>query len=68
VIPVQLDVLFSLFALAACVLGWGLLKLQNWARIGTVLFMAFVGLGSVIGLIGTFKSLNVAVMLFFLCQ
>ncbi len=68
VIPVQLDVLFSLLALGACVLGWGLLKLQNWARIGTVLFMAFVGIGSVVGLIGTFKSLNVVIMLFFLCQ
>lgn len=44
-------VLLLFCAAIAAVLGWGLLKLMNWARIVTIVFAA---LGAVLGLFGLF--------------
>jgi hypothetical protein len=67
-VPRLLDDLFIISAVLACVLGWGLLRLRNWARIGTILFMAFFAVHSLAGVLGAFKSHSIVILLFFLSQ
>ena len=67
VVPIQLDILFGSLALVHCVLGWGLLKLWNWARLGTVFLASFWALPSVIEILSAFQSLNVVKLLVHLC-
>lgn len=46
-----------------CALGCGLLKLRNWARLGTVFLASFWALPSLIEILSAFRSLNVVKLL-----
>jgi len=51
-------------ALIELLLGWGLWKLKNWARIITLIFMVIGAVFSVIGLVGTLAHFNVISLVF----
>jgi hypothetical protein len=51
-------------ALIELLLGWGLWKLKNWARIITLIFMAIGAVFSVIGLVGTLTHFNIISLVF----
>jgi hypothetical protein len=59
VVPNGLRVVFALVALLQCALGRGLLKMQNWARVTTVILSACVAFPSVMQIIISFSDLNV---------
>jgi hypothetical protein len=58
VVPLGLDVLFGVIALAQCVLGRGLWKMQNWARVATVVLSIFFAFPCVVGIVLAFRSFN----------
>jgi hypothetical protein len=60
VVPLQLDVLLGTVGVVHCALGWGLLKLKNWARVGTAIVSTFWGIPSVVEILSAFRSLDFA--------
>lgn len=60
---------FLLFCAAiAAFLGWGLLKLKNWARIVTIVFAALGALGGVFGIFAVLAHFAAIGMFWALCR
>jgi hypothetical protein len=53
-----LTIFCFIFAVICFLLGWGLWKLKNWARIITIIFEVIGVLFSLLGLIGIFAHFN----------
>jgi hypothetical protein len=62
VAPTLQEVLI-IFAFAQCSVGWGLLKMSNWARVATIIQSAAFTFPCIVGLVEAFKSLDVFDML-----
>jgi hypothetical protein len=58
-------VAFLFFGLIAFLLGWGLWKLKNWARIITIILMALSIAGSLFGLVGIFAHFSLFGLIWF---
>jgi hypothetical protein len=52
-------VVFLIFGVISFVLGWGLWKLKNWARLITIILLALSVAGSLFGLVGVFAHFTV---------
>jgi hypothetical protein len=63
VVPRWLEGMLVLVAPLQCVVGRGLLKLQNWARIATVILSLFFGFPSIIKIFIAFGSLSIVDLL-----
>jgi len=62
-VPVWLEVVLALVGLLQCLVGRGLWKLQNWARLAAVILSAFFGFPSIIKMLMAFSSLSVVDLL-----
>jgi cbb3-type cytochrome oxidase subunit 3 len=61
-------VFILLCAAIAALLGWGLLKLMNWARITTIVLAALGVIFGLFGLVGALGHFAAGVMFFTLCR
>lgn len=61
-------VFFLFCAAVAVLLGWGMLKLKEWARIVTLVLAALGALGSLIGLVGVLGHFAMVAVVFMLCR
>jgi hypothetical protein len=59
VVPLQLKVLLFLFGVTHGILGWGLWRIRNWARIGTLIISALWAIISAMELLSAFRSFEV---------
>jgi hypothetical protein len=59
IVSTGLRAIFLLLAFLQCIVGWGLFKLQNWARIITMLMSGFFVVPGVAELVVAFKSLDI---------
>jgi hypothetical protein len=57
-----IGVVVLVFAVLYAVVGWGLLKLKEWARITTLVLAGLSILGGLIGLVGAFTHFSVFVL------
>ncbi|HKF21628.1 MAG TPA: hypothetical protein VKE93_08670 [Candidatus Angelobacter sp.] len=59
---VVIGVAILAFAALYAVVGWGLLKLKEWARIVTLVLAGLAVLGALFGLLGTFMHFSVLIL------
>ena len=52
-------VLFLIIGAVEALVGWGLLKLKNWARIVAIVFSALGALSQLLGLLRSFSNFNI---------
>ncbi len=55
-------VVFLVIAAIAILVGWGLLKLKNWARILAIVFAVLGVLGALFGLVGAFSHFGTMIL------
>jgi hypothetical protein len=60
-------VIFLVFAAIGFLLGWGLLKLKNWARLVTIILMAISIAFGLLGLVGTLTHFNLFAFVWSVC-
>jgi uncharacterized membrane protein (DUF2068 family) len=60
VVPHSLIFVLCLVAVSQLILGRGLWKLQNWARIATAILSAFFAFPSVVEILLAFRSFDIA--------